>query len=108
MSELLLLGTGVGVDCISVDEEGTVDVLDCTDSIEVLEEVGIGVVVGVPTAAEEVSVELITEEVETAEVVTTTGTGLELVATLEGAMEEVVLKVVDAIELVEARQSVTA
>lgn len=118
-SDLVLLDTGVGVGSGSEDVEdagGTVDVLGSADSIEELEGVeagagvgvgvgvGEGVGVGVTTATEDVSVELIAEDVGTAEVVVTMTGRLEL----EGAMEEVVLGVVVAIELAVARQSVTA
>lgn len=113
VSELELLCTGVVAISASEDIVGVIDVLDSTDSIEVLDDVGKGVgvavVVGTAAAVEDVSVELTTEDVGSAEVVgtATTEERLELDELLDVAMEEVVLGVAVAIELA-ARQSVMA
>lgn len=113
VSKLELLGTGVEVVSDSEEVVDVVDVLDSTDSIKELDDVdkgvGVVVVVGATIAVEDVSVELITEDVGSAEVVVTATTEeeLELDETLDGAMKELVLGVVVAIELA-AGQSVTA
>jgi len=113
VSKLELLGTGVDVVSDSEDVVGVIDVLDSTDSVKELDDVGRGVgvvvVVGATIAVEDVSVELITEDVGSAEVVVTATTEeeLELDEMLDIAMEELVLGVVVAIELA-ARQSVMA
>ncbi|KAK5074449.1 hypothetical protein LTR70_005879 [Exophiala xenobiotica] len=111
VSKLELLGTGVDVVSDSEGVVGVIDVLDSTNSVKELDDVGRGVgvvvVVGATIAVEDVSVELITEDVGSAEVVVTATTEeeLELDEMLDVAMEELVLGVVVAIELA-ARQSV--
>jgi len=104
LSELEVLGTGVEVVSGSEDAAGVTDVLDSVDSIEEIDDVGVVVVVGGTVAVEDVSVELITEDVGAAEVVVTATTlELESDRRLDGAMEEVVLGVVVGIELAAIR-----